>query len=62
MSADTPIDEAWVLAAARGVGLTIPPEHLAGVTANLARIEAVARPLEALALEASDEIAPVWTP
>jgi hypothetical protein len=62
MNPGTPIDDAYVLAAARAAGLDIAPAQVAGVTANLARIEAIARPLNAFALEAGDEIAPVWTP
>ena len=62
MNPGTPIDDAYVLAAARAVGLDIAPAQVAGVSANLARIEVIARPLNTLALEASDEIAPVWTP
>jgi len=62
MAVETPIDEAWVLAAARVAGLAIAPAHVAGVTANLVRIEQIARPLNAIELDASDEIAPVWTP
>lgn len=62
MTVGTPIDDAYVLAAACAAGLDIAPAQVAGVTANLARIAAIARPLNALALAASDEIAPVWTP
>jgi hypothetical protein len=62
MSTAGPIDEAWVLAASRGVNLSLAPEQVAGVTANLARIETVAHSLDAVALEAHDELAPVWTP
>jgi hypothetical protein len=62
MAGETPIDEAWVLAAARVAGLAIAPAHVPGVTVNLARIEQIARPLNAIELDASDEIAPVWTP
>lgn len=62
MAHNTKIDETWVLAAAQAAGLVIAPAHVAGVTANLARIAQVAQPLAGVELDAADEIAPVWTP
>ena len=56
------IDETYVIAAAKALDLAIAPEHLAGVVANLQRIEAIAEPLEAATLGPDDEAAPVWMP
>jgi len=56
------IDEAYVTAAAHAVELAIGPEELPGVVANLQRIEALALPVIAAAIEPDDELAPVWTP
>lgn len=56
------IDEGYVIAAARAMGLAIAPEQLPGVVANLQRIEAIAEPLNAMPLAPEDESAPVWMP
>ena len=56
------IDEAYVIAAARAVGLAITAEQLPGVVANLQRIAAMAETLDAPALGPEDEAAPVWMP
>ena len=56
------IDETYVLAAAKAVDLSVAPEHLPGVVANLQRIEAIAAPLAAVDLDPRDEAAPVWMP
>jgi len=56
------IDEAYVIAAAKAVGLGITPEQLPGVVANLQRIEAIAKSLDAAPLAPEDESAPVWMP
>jgi hypothetical protein len=56
------IDEAYVVAAAKALDFAIAAEHLPGVVANLQRIEAIAQPLNAVALDPGDEAAPVWMP
>ena len=56
------IDEAYVIAAANALDLPIAPEHLPGVVANLQRIAAIHKPLDAIALGPEDEAAPVWMP
>ena len=57
-----PIDEAFVREAARVAALDIGEQAMPGVVANLERIAGFARMLDAVALEPSDEAAPVWRP
>ena len=56
------VDEPYVAAAARALGLDIGPEGLPGVLENLLRIEALAQPVIGAALGPEDEAAPVWLP
>ena len=61
-AADAPIDEAMVSRLAAFVGLSITPEQMSGVTANLRRTYELAQPLMALPLAPTEELAPVWRP
>jgi hypothetical protein len=57
------MDEAYVLSASRVLNLNIKKEELAGVTAQLQRIAAIAQSLEDVELDPfTDEMAPVWRP
>jgi hypothetical protein len=53
-------DKAYVRSAAAAVGLDIPAERFGSVADNLQRIAAIAAPALEMALEWTDEIAPIW--
>ena len=62
METRDPIDEAYVLQAARLAGLELGAEQLPGVVEHLRRAAAMARLLEEFALPDDEEIAPTWRP
>ena len=56
------IDEGYVAAVARALGLELAPGEAAGVLENLQRIEALAQPVLAAGLGPEEGAAPVWLP
>ena len=62
METRDPIDEAYVLQAARRAGLELSAEQLPGVVEHFQRAAAMARLLDDFALPADEEIAPTWRP
>ena len=57
-----PDPDAFSIAAAAALGLTLTPEQLPGVTMNLAIAARAAKLVEAVPLAPADEPAPVFVP
>ena len=62
VSGDEMIDETYVRAAARALGLDLPENRVAEVLIQMKRIEAVASPVLEAKLETDQEPANVWRP